>query len=133
MTENPLATLAKIDPKIMEHLKANDELSGTSKNSFHKMVFSRFPLEESIMHSYANKKRIIDSSGNGALSRKIKLLIALAFDAAHGAESGVRALALAAQKEGATPEETGCLSFIRRRRSLHGFNRAQRHRLRTSV
>ena len=43
--------------------------------------------------------------GSGALSRKIKLLIALAFDAAHGASSGVQALARAAMKEGATSEE----------------------------
>jgi alkylhydroperoxidase/carboxymuconolactone decarboxylase family protein YurZ len=43
--------------------------------------------------------------GNGALPRKTKLLIALAFDAAYGAENGVRALATAAIKEGATQEE----------------------------
>jgi alkylhydroperoxidase/carboxymuconolactone decarboxylase family protein YurZ len=43
--------------------------------------------------------------GNGALPKKIKLLIALAFDAAHGAEEGVRSLASAAMKEGATKEE----------------------------
>jgi alkylhydroperoxidase/carboxymuconolactone decarboxylase family protein YurZ len=42
---------------------------------------------------------------DGALPRKIKLLIALAFDAAHGAASGVKALALSALKEGATKEE----------------------------
>jgi alkylhydroperoxidase/carboxymuconolactone decarboxylase family protein YurZ len=41
----------------------------------------------------------------GALPRKIKLLIALAFDAAHGADQGVRNLALSAMKEGATKEE----------------------------
>lgn len=43
--------------------------------------------------------------GNGALSKKFKLLIALAFDAAHGAQNGVRALAGAAMQEGATPQE----------------------------
>jgi alkylhydroperoxidase/carboxymuconolactone decarboxylase family protein YurZ len=41
----------------------------------------------------------------GALPKKIKLLIALAFDAAHGADMGVRSLALSAMKEGATKEE----------------------------
>jgi len=41
----------------------------------------------------------------GALSRKVKLLIAMAFDAAHGAAGGVRALAQRAMKEGATREE----------------------------
>jgi alkylhydroperoxidase/carboxymuconolactone decarboxylase family protein YurZ len=43
--------------------------------------------------------------GSGVLPRKIKLLIAMAFDAAHGAENGVRALASAAMKEGATTQE----------------------------
>ena len=43
--------------------------------------------------------------GSGALPRKIKLLIAMAFDAAHGAENGVRSLAAAAIQEGATTEE----------------------------
>ena len=43
--------------------------------------------------------------GSGALSKKIKLLIALAFDAAHGAENGVRALAAAAKREGASRQE----------------------------
>jgi alkylhydroperoxidase/carboxymuconolactone decarboxylase family protein YurZ len=43
--------------------------------------------------------------GSGALPKKFKLLIAMAFDAAHGADLGVRALALAAMKEGATTEE----------------------------
>jgi alkylhydroperoxidase/carboxymuconolactone decarboxylase family protein YurZ len=43
--------------------------------------------------------------GSGALPRKIKLLIAMAFDAAHGASNGVLALAKAALKEGATEKE----------------------------
>jgi alkylhydroperoxidase/carboxymuconolactone decarboxylase family protein YurZ len=68
---HPLETLAKMDPKIMEHLRNADDL-----------IY-----------------------GNGALPRKIKLLIALAFDAAYGAENGVRSLAAAAMKEGATKEE----------------------------
>jgi len=42
---------------------------------------------------------------DGALSRKLKLLIALAFDAAHGAASGVRALASAALQAGVTAAE----------------------------
>ena len=40
-----------------------------------------------------------------ALPRKFKLLVAMAFDAAAGAESGVRALANAALQAGATREE----------------------------
>jgi alkylhydroperoxidase/carboxymuconolactone decarboxylase family protein YurZ len=42
---------------------------------------------------------------SGALPKKVKLLMAMAFDAAHGADPGVKALALAAMKEGATKEE----------------------------
>jgi alkylhydroperoxidase/carboxymuconolactone decarboxylase family protein YurZ len=43
--------------------------------------------------------------GDGALPRKTKLLIALAFDAAHGAANGVRALASSAMQAGATTAE----------------------------
>jgi len=43
--------------------------------------------------------------GDGALPKKLKLLIAMAFDAAHGADKGVRALACQAIQEGATREE----------------------------
>lgn len=43
--------------------------------------------------------------GDGALPRKTKLLIAVAFDAAHGAANGVRALASAALLAGATTAE----------------------------
>ncbi|MGA2641010.1 MAG: carboxymuconolactone decarboxylase family protein [Spirochaetia bacterium] len=42
---------------------------------------------------------------DGALPRKVKLLIAMAFDAAHGAENGVRSLASQARKSGATSQE----------------------------
>jgi alkylhydroperoxidase/carboxymuconolactone decarboxylase family protein YurZ len=42
---------------------------------------------------------------DGALPRKIKLLMAMAFDAAEGAAGGVRALAEQAMKAGATKEE----------------------------
>jgi AhpD family alkylhydroperoxidase len=42
---------------------------------------------------------------DGALPRKFKLLIALALDAAHGAEEGVKALAQIATKAGVTKEE----------------------------
>ena len=42
---------------------------------------------------------------NGALPRRIKLLIALALDAAHGAAGGVRSLPQSALEEGATREE----------------------------
>ena len=44
---------------------------------------------------------------DGALSRKMKLLIALAYDAAHGAVAGVRSLAQDAARAGATKEEIG--------------------------
>ncbi len=42
---------------------------------------------------------------DGALPRKMKLLIAMAFDAEHGAENGVRSLATQAKEAGATNEE----------------------------
>ena len=42
---------------------------------------------------------------DGALSKKNKLLIALALDAAHGAVNGVKSLALQAMQNGATKEE----------------------------
>ena len=42
---------------------------------------------------------------DGALSKKVKLLIAMALDAAHGAESGVRSLAVQAKEAGATKQE----------------------------
>jgi alkylhydroperoxidase/carboxymuconolactone decarboxylase family protein YurZ len=71
MAGNPLDALAKLDPEMLEHLKAGD-----------RFVFA-----------------------DGALSAKVKLLIALAFDAAHGASEGVTALAERAAKAGATSAE----------------------------
>ena len=41
----------------------------------------------------------------GELSKKVKYLIALAIDASHGAIEGIRALALQAQKLGASKQE----------------------------
>jgi len=43
---------------------------------------------------------------DGALPRKVKLLIAMVLDAVHGASEGVQALAQEAIKAGATREET---------------------------
>lgn len=42
---------------------------------------------------------------DGALPKRIKLLIAMAFDAEHGAENGVRSLATQALAAGATAAE----------------------------
>ena len=42
---------------------------------------------------------------DGALSRKVKLLMAMALDASHGTVEGVKALTLQAMKAGATKEE----------------------------
>ena len=42
---------------------------------------------------------------DGALSKKVKLLIAMALDAAHGTESGVKSLGSQAMQAGATKEE----------------------------
>jgi alkylhydroperoxidase/carboxymuconolactone decarboxylase family protein YurZ len=71
MPGHPLATMMRLDPAFMDHLKAADDLV------------------------YAD----------GALPRRIKLLVAMAFDAAHGAEGGVKSLAQSAMKAGATKEE----------------------------
>jgi alkylhydroperoxidase/carboxymuconolactone decarboxylase family protein YurZ len=54
--------------------------------------------------------RLVDETGKfalaeGALSKKMKLLIAMALDAAAGAPGGVAALAGQARREGATNEE----------------------------
>jgi alkylhydroperoxidase/carboxymuconolactone decarboxylase family protein YurZ len=42
---------------------------------------------------------------DGVLPRKLKLLVAMAFDAAHGAVNGARALAMQAKAAGATDRE----------------------------
>lgn len=44
---------------------------------------------------------------DGALPAKIKILIAMALDASHGAAEGVKTLANLAMKAGATKEEIG--------------------------
>lgn len=71
MAEHPLATMDKLDPEFMKHLRNTEAL-----------VYC-----------------------DGALPRKIKLLVAMAFDAAHGAVGGVRALAEQAIEAGATKDE----------------------------
>ena len=43
--------------------------------------------------------------GDGALSRKVKLLMAMALDASHGTVEGVRSLTQQAMRAGATNEE----------------------------
>jgi alkylhydroperoxidase/carboxymuconolactone decarboxylase family protein YurZ len=43
--------------------------------------------------------------GEGVIPKRYRLLIALAFDAAHGAGNGVRSLAQRAMREGATRDE----------------------------
>ena len=48
----------------------------------------------------------LEALAEGALPRKVKLLMALAYDAAHGA-NGVRSLAQQAMAAGATKEEIG--------------------------
>ena len=57
---------------------------------------------ELLAHLRATDPLIYD---DGALPRRFKLLVAMAFDAAAGAEGGVRALANAALQAGATREE----------------------------
>jgi alkylhydroperoxidase/carboxymuconolactone decarboxylase family protein YurZ len=82
-------------------------------------VNQRVPLQEDTMaeNSLSNLEKIDPEMmkrmhemeyfvfSDGALSRKVKLLIALAFDAAHGTVNGVRTLANFARKEGASSKE----------------------------
>jgi alkylhydroperoxidase/carboxymuconolactone decarboxylase family protein YurZ len=60
-------------------------------------------LDPAVMEHLKNEDRFVFS--DGALPAKTKLLIAVAFDAAHGAADGVAALAQRAMKAGATPAE----------------------------
>ncbi len=73
MPENPLNSVSRIDPTLLDHVRREDDWA----------------------------------FADGALTRKTKLLMALAYDAAHGAENGVRALAQEAVGAGATKEEIG--------------------------
>jgi alkylhydroperoxidase/carboxymuconolactone decarboxylase family protein YurZ len=73
MPENPLKTVLKVDPELVERMRREEDWA----------------------------------FADGALSRKMKLLIAVAYDAAHGAVAGVRSLAQDAIKAGATKEEIG--------------------------
>ncbi|TFG61647.1 MAG: carboxymuconolactone decarboxylase family protein [Spirochaetales bacterium] len=59
---------------------------------------------DSTLFDHVEKTRAM-ALEDGALSKKHKLLIALALDAAHGAAAGVKTLAVMAQKSGATKEE----------------------------
>ena len=60
-------------------------------------------LDPEFMKQYDDAEDFIFK--DGAIPAKIKLLIAMAFDAADGAEGGVKALAMRAVKAGATKEE----------------------------
>lgn len=60
-------------------------------------------LDPKVLESFRNINEL--AFADGALPRKVKLLIAMALDAAHGAVNGVRALAQAAMQAGATKEE----------------------------
>jgi AhpD family alkylhydroperoxidase len=73
MPDNPLSTILNIDPKLVDHMRAENDWA----------------------------------FADGALPRKVKLLIAIAYDAAHGAANGVTSLAQQALKAGATPQEIG--------------------------
>jgi len=73
MPENPLKTVLKVDPELVEHMRREEGWA----------------------------------FADGALPRKMKLLIAVAYDAAHGAANGVRSLARDAIEAGATKEEIG--------------------------
>ena len=73
MPDDPLSSVAEIDPALVEHVKSEDHWA----------------------------------FADGALSRKTKLLIAAAFDAAQGATHGARFLVEQAVEAGASKEEVG--------------------------
>ena len=73
MAENPLDTVAGIDPMLDEHVASEDAWA----------------------------------FADGALSAKVKFLIAMAYDTAHGATHGARVLAEWAVRAGASKEEIG--------------------------
>jgi alkylhydroperoxidase/carboxymuconolactone decarboxylase family protein YurZ len=60
-------------------------------------------LDPALWNHLKEANKLIFSEGS--LPKKYKLIIAMAFDAAHGADRGVRSLAQQAMKEGATKEE----------------------------
>ena len=62
-------------------------------------------IDPDFFNHIAHSNRFVFS--DGALPRKYKLLIALAFDAAHGADQGVKSLARESLQAGATREEIG--------------------------
>lgn len=60
-------------------------------------------LDPDLLKHIENSRDFVFS--NGALPRKFKLLIAMAFDASYGAVNGVKSLAQQAMDSGATKEE----------------------------
>jgi alkylhydroperoxidase/carboxymuconolactone decarboxylase family protein YurZ len=60
-------------------------------------------LDPQLLELVGNTRRL--ALAEGALPQKVKLLMAMALDASHGTVEGVRALAQAAIRAGATKEE----------------------------
>jgi alkylhydroperoxidase/carboxymuconolactone decarboxylase family protein YurZ len=60
-------------------------------------------LDPELLNLVENTREL--ALADGALPKRIKLLIAMALDASHGAVQGVKALAQAATQSGATQEE----------------------------
>ena len=64
-------------------------------------VFER--LDPELLKLVGNTREL--ALADGALPKKVKLLMAMALDASHGTVEGVRALSQAAMRSGATKEE----------------------------
>ena len=64
-------------------------------------IFER--LDPELLKLVGNTREL--ALADGALPKKVKFLIAMALDASHGTVEGVRALAQAAMRAGATKEE----------------------------
>lgn len=71
----------------------------------------KHPIETLNLFDNGMTEAVMEESKNvftdGKISKKNKLLIAMALDAARGTEDGVRALATMAMENGATKEEIG--------------------------
>jgi alkylhydroperoxidase/carboxymuconolactone decarboxylase family protein YurZ len=86
----------KVTQKVAKHFKTHNLRNDSDEAAIRKPdpeFMSRFDEAEDLIFK------------DGAVSKKIKLLIAMAFDAADGVVEGVKGLAMRAIKEGATKEE----------------------------
>jgi alkylhydroperoxidase/carboxymuconolactone decarboxylase family protein YurZ len=81
---------------IQENMQSSDYMTETPLKIYEK-------LDPDLLKHIENSRDFVFA--DGALPRKFKLLIAMAFDASYGAVNGVKSLAQQALEAGATKEE----------------------------